>query len=149
MSRFTSPPFQKPSPFDAPRPAHPLSPPDTELEYPAQQARAMRDAQRSSPDSQAPKSERIDSGSTVTESPGSRFRRISNIAYTASNLRDVRQPRSTMKWLLVVSPPEFLSRQYGVLGHTLSSGPSSRLSQGILMPLFPTVSLIRSLVELH
>jgi len=139
MSRFTSPPFQKSSPFDASRAPHPLSPPDTELEYPAQQARAMREAQRPS-DLQVLKGERMDPNAAATESPGARFRRVSNMAYNASSIRDVRQPRSTMKWLLVVSPPEFLSRQYGALGHTLSSGPSSRLTQGILMPLFPTVS---------
>jgi hypothetical protein len=43
-------------------------------------------------------------------------------------------------------PPPSLPHDHGHLGHTLSTGPRHRLSQGLLMPLFPTV---RFIIELH
>ena len=44
------------------------------------------------------------------------------------------------RWLVLVLPPAFVAQSQGVFGTTLSSGPSSRLSQGLLMPLYPTVN---------
>lgn len=44
------------------------------------------------------------------------------------------------RWLVLVLPPAFVAQPQGAFGHTLSSGPSSRLSQGLLMPLYPTVN---------
>ena len=44
-----------------------------------------------------------------------------------------------MKWLVLVTPPASFTHEHGHLGNTLSSGPSHRLSQGILMPLYPSV----------
>ena len=44
------------------------------------------------------------------------------------------------RWLVLVLPPAFVTQSQGVFGTTLSSGPSSRLSQGLLMPLYPTVN---------
>ncbi|KAK2466239.1 hypothetical protein APHAL10511_001881 [Amanita phalloides] len=41
--------------------------------------------------------------------------------------------------LVVVVPPSILLHQYGLLGHTLSLGPSQRLAHGIVMPLYPTM----------
>jgi hypothetical protein len=73
---------------------------------------------------------------------GTPSRRVSTLAYHSSPLRDprervgIRHPR----WLVVVIPPTSLVEEHGPLGHTLTSGPSQRLSQGILMPLLPTVS---------
>jgi hypothetical protein len=72
---------------------------------------------------------------------GAPFRRVSTLAYHNSPLRDprervIRQPR----WLVVVIPPASLTQEHGLLGHTLAYGPPQRLSQGILMPLLPTVS---------
>jgi hypothetical protein len=39
----------------------------------------------------------------------------------------------------MVIPPARILEEYGQLGHTLSTGPSHRLSHGLLMPLFPSV----------
>jgi hypothetical protein len=44
------------------------------------------------------------------------------------------------RWLVLVLPPAFVSQSQRVFGTALSSGPSSRLSQGLLMPLYPTVN---------
>jgi len=57
-----------------------------------------------------------------------------------------RSRRRASRWLLLVLPPSFITETQGALGHTLSSGPSSRLSQGLLLPLYPTVN--QSLLQL-
>lgn len=44
------------------------------------------------------------------------------------------------RWLILVLPPAFITQSQGAFGSTLSSGPSSRLSQGLLIPLYPTVN---------
>lgn len=44
------------------------------------------------------------------------------------------------RWLVLVLPPSFITESQRMFGHTLSSGPSSRLSQGLLVPLYPTVN---------
>lgn len=49
--------------------------------------------------------------------------------------------RRTSRWLVLVIPPSFITESQGAFGHTLSSGPSSRLSQGLLLPLYPTVNI--------
>jgi len=68
------------------------------------------------------------------------FRRVSTLAYNSSPLRDPRdRPSGRPRWLIVVIPPASLVQDHGPLGHTLTSGPTQRLSQGILMPLQPTV----------
>jgi len=51
-----------------------------------------------------------------------------------------RSRRRASRWLVLVLPPSFIAESQGALGHTLSSGPSSRLSQGLLLPLYPTVN---------
>ncbi|KAF8639678.1 hypothetical protein AX17_000942 [Amanita inopinata Kibby_2008] len=78
--------------------------------------------------------------STTPESAGSRFRKAPSISYQHAGLRDPRD-RGTQrhKTLIIVIPPQVLSHQHGHLGHTLSLGPSHRLSQGIIMPLCPTL----------
>ena len=69
------------------------------------------------------------------------FRRVSTLAYHSSPLRDPRERFSgrQSRWLIVVIPPASLVQDHGPLGHTLTSGPAQRLSQGILMPLQPPV----------
>lgn len=70
-------------------------------------------------------------------------RRVSTLAYHNSPLRDPRE-RFTgrqSRWLIVVIPPASLVQDHGPLGHTLTSGPTQRLSQGILMPLQATVRI--------
>lgn len=76
-----------------------------------------------------------------TESPGTRFRRVSSI--NSSGLRETRERpnHGHHKSFIVVIPPAMVTQERGRLGHTLSIGPDHRLSQGILMPLFPTVSI--------
>ena len=44
------------------------------------------------------------------------------------------------RWLVLVLPPAFVTQSQGAFGTRLSSGPSSRLSQGLLIPLYPTVN---------
>jgi hypothetical protein len=73
--------------------------------------------------------------------PSVPVRRVSTLAYHNSPLRDPRE-RFTgrqSRWLIVVIPPASLVQDHGPLGHTLTSGPTQRLSQGILMPLQATV----------
>jgi hypothetical protein len=75
-------------------------------------------------------------------STGSPLRRVSTLAYHNTPLRDPRERAGIRhRWLVVVIPPASLVQEHGPLGHTLASGPSQRLSQGILMPLLPTVNL--------
>lgn len=75
-------------------------------------------------------------------SAGAPFRRVSTLAYHNSPFRELRErtPTRQSRWLIVVIPPAWLVQEHGPSGHTLASGPPQRLSQGVLMPLLPTVS---------
>lgn len=44
------------------------------------------------------------------------------------------------RWLVLVLPPAFVAQSQRIFSNTLSLGSSSRLSQGLLMPLYPTVN---------
>lgn len=139
MSRLTASPFHKPSPFEFPHPVHPISPPDTDSEVGAPVLPSVLGS------NQAMLGVEFDQATTLSagqsETPTARFKRVSTLAYHNSGHRESRE-RSTQrssKSLVVVIPPGSFSQQHGQLGHTLSSGPQSRLSNGILMPLFPTV----------
>ena len=135
MSQFTSRvPFNRPSVLDllSTRSA-PLSPPETDLEP----AIPLHE-------------EKYDSPETLVETPVARFRKVSSLAYNSGSLAN-REPRSAHKqrWLVIVVPPPSLAREPPLLGHTLSSAPVGRFSNGILMPLFPTVrfsAVVRSLL---
>jgi hypothetical protein len=142
MSRLTASPFHKPSPFEFPRPVHPISPPDTESDLGAP-------LQPTSVSTSNPVMFGVEFEQTASqlpahaaESPAARFKRVSTLAYHNSGLREPRErlAHKTSKSLVVIIPPESFSREHGQLGHTLTSGPRNRLSHGILMPLFPTVS---------
>lgn len=65
------------------------------------------------------------------------------MVYINSGTRETRDRvvNRGLKWLVVVFPPASFSREHGQFGHTLSSGSIDRLSNGVLMPLYPTVSL--------
>ncbi|KIJ70530.1 hypothetical protein HYDPIDRAFT_23631 [Hydnomerulius pinastri MD-312] len=68
-------------------------------------------------------------------------RRTSTLSYQNSNARDLRDrshARSSRNLVVVIPPPDFPLDQ-GQLGNVLSMGPRHRLSQGILMPLFPSM----------
>lgn len=75
--------------------------------------------------------------------PELQARRTSILSYQNSGYRDPndrsysRSPRN----LVVVIPPPDLPLNQGQLGNVLSTGPRHRLSQGILMPLFSSVSI--------
>lgn len=138
MSRFTASPFHKPAPFEFPR--IPFSPPETQADTNAL--------------TQMPSSLSVVGGAghieleaisglpSTTDSPGgSKFRRGPSIAYHHSGLRESREKtvQRSSKSFIVVIPPVSFTQERGQLGHTLASGPAHRLTQGILMPLFPTV----------
>lgn len=74
-------------------------------------------------------------------SAGAPFRRVSTLAYHNSPFRELRERTTTRqsRWLIVVIPPAWLVQEHGPFGHTLASGPPQRLSQGVLMPLLPTM----------
>ncbi|KAF9055323.1 hypothetical protein BDZ89DRAFT_1125088 [Hymenopellis radicata] len=133
MSRLTASPFVKPSPLDFGR--RPLTPPETTVN---EHAHSISVA--GVPEQQRP-SDAESVASALAQDPGARFRRVSSLAYHSSGLRDARErsaQKSFKSFIIVTPPPSFLN-EYGPLGHTLSSGPSHRLSQGLLMPLFPTM----------
>ncbi|KAF8655225.1 hypothetical protein AX16_003132 [Volvariella volvacea WC 439] len=139
MSRFTAPAFHR-SPFQFPR--APLSPPDTNNESvgPAQVPPSLSvvgggvDPRHVETDTQ--------SGLPITlETHTSKLRRGPSIAYHSTGLRESREKtvqRSPRTFVIVIPPARF-TQERGQLGHTLAIGPAHRLSQGILMPLFPTM----------
>ena len=141
MSHLLRNPYNKPSPFDLPRAAQPLTPPDTDSEF-------LGHPFRSAP---VPGTDALDSDpilpqASAVETSTPYYRRQPSVSYIHSGLRDYGRERtaqrSLIKWLVVVIPPDSFTREHGHLGQTLSSGSPDRLSQGILMPLFPTVRLI-------
>lgn len=151
MSHLTASPFHKPSPYEFPRGVHPISPPDTDSEVgaplhvqsvPSVGVNSVMfgvefDHQPTHPQAQA-------------ESPAARFRRVSTLAYNSGqrNQRE-RSASRTSKVLVIVIPPKSLSREHGQLGQTLSSGPQSRLAQGVLLPLQPSVSSLSFPIEYY
>jgi hypothetical protein len=145
MSHLTASPFHKPSFHEFPRPVHPLSPPDTDSELGAP-------LQHTSMSESNPVVFGVEFDQTTSqlpaqaEPPAARFKRVSTLAYHNSGLREPRERSNHRgsKPLVVIIPPAYFSQEHGQLGHTLSSGPPNRLSHGTLMPLFPTVRLIRS-----
>ncbi|KAF8592349.1 hypothetical protein K439DRAFT_1610171 [Ramaria rubella] len=130
MSRLISrAPFNRPPVLDAlPTRPVPLSPPETETEPVANMPNE---------DNYVPP----EFQQATTESPMARFRRVSTVAYNSSTLsnREGRISQKQSRWLVMVMPPASLTREPPVLGHTLSSAPAGRFSNGILMPLFPTL----------
>ncbi|KAI0352953.1 hypothetical protein OH77DRAFT_1428075 [Trametes cingulata] len=124
--------------FDFPRPVHPLTPPDTDYETQSHQAanpQAMAGLETEPlPSQQHP---------SMTDSPyASLHRKRSSVTYVNSGLRESRERvvQRGLRWLVVVLPPVSFTREHGHLGHTLSSGPTRRLSNGLLMPLYPTLN---------
>ena len=146
MSHLTAPmPHQghqapKPYLYDLPRPSHPLTPPDTDYETPSNQAPPAPNMTGLELDPLPPHMP------STLDSPyaspyGSLHRKKSSVTYVHSGLREARERvvQRGLRWLVVVVPPASFTGEHGHLGHTLSSGPSRRLSSGLLMPLYPTV----------
>ena len=76
----------------------------------------------------------------LSETPTRMPNRIttSTLGYNQPGREHSRQRAS--RWLVLILPPSFITGSQKSFGHTLSSGPSSRLSQGLLLPLYPTVN---------
>ena len=132
MSRLTASPFHKPSPFD-----FLPSPPETHS-----------DTLTGLPPHMLPQNLAVhDLGITDSALPGpspdtpSRGKRSSSIPFHSATFREVKDRGSqrTGKSLIIVVPPSTLIQEHGQHGHTLSNGPYHRLSQGVVMPLFPSV----------
>jgi hypothetical protein len=140
MSRLTTSPFHKPSPFTFPR--QPISPPETLLTdntYPPVTVHpATNTEHRDREEEHIPL--HVNHASIPSSSSHPRVGRPS-ISYQNSGFREPpnRPVHRSYRFFVVVIPPSRLINEHGQLGHTLTSGPSHRLSQGIIMPLFPTV----------
>ncbi|KAG1755657.1 hypothetical protein EDB19DRAFT_1956059 [Suillus lakei] len=137
MSQFTSHPYHTMPAIRPSRNNHsfPLSPPETEQEsLPAQLPPASLVAG-------AELEQLAHSALGFPERSKFQSRRTSTLSYQNSGVRDNRDrtPSRGSKSLIVVLPPPDFPVDHGQLGNVLSMGPRHRLSQGILMPLFPTM----------
>lgn len=160
MSRLTASPFHRPSPFEFPRAvqsasqpaAQPISPPETNDDFvgPAHLTSSMSAPMPALSVSPAVHGGELDRDFQLSgaDSASGRFRtRVSTLAYHSTGILESRErtvQRNSKSFIIVLPPSTFL-QDHGQLGHTLSSGPRHRLSQGILMPLFPTVWCIVTL----
>ncbi|KAJ3515117.1 hypothetical protein NLJ89_g1963 [Agrocybe chaxingu] len=139
MSRLTASPFHKPSPFVFPPIQAPPSPPETHSD-------TIALGPQTGPPLHPFGSQDyiLNEASLATGSPdtsGSRFKRGSSLPYHSSGIRDNKDratPRSA-KALVIIIPPSPLVQDYSRLGHASHIGASNRLSQGVVMPLFPTL----------
>lgn len=134
MSR---PPFARPNPF------FPPSPPETTSEF-IQSARVPMPVPVPAPYSvPLDLSDQPDASfhSMNSDPYNSRPKKSSSLSYNNSTIRESRERtvQRALKSFIIVIPPPFLIAEHGQFGATLSSGPSHRLSQGVLMPLFPTM----------
>ncbi|CAL1700668.1 unnamed protein product [Somion occarium] len=129
----------KSSLFEGPRFGQPLTPPDTDVDYSNHLHASGQTSMGLGIDVDPPPSHISPS---ATEVPLNHQPRKPSVAYINSGLRESRERtiHRGLKWLVVVVPPPSFAQEHGHLGHTLSTGPTHRLSQGILMPLFPTMS---------
>ncbi|KAG0709669.1 hypothetical protein DFH29DRAFT_9819 [Suillus ampliporus] len=137
MSHFTGHPYHTMPAIHLSRNNHtlPLSPPETDQESfhaqlpPTSLAAGEELEQLAHPASGFPERSRIVP------------RRTSTLSYQNSGVRDNRDRNLSRgsKSLIVVLPPPDFPLDHGQLGNALSMGPRHRLSQGILIPLFPTM----------
>jgi hypothetical protein len=119
---------------------HPLSPPDTEISSQIDIRRpSLAQSDRTFTLPAIPATPEIQ-----RESAGARFRRVAGIPTTQSGSREFRgASRPQTRWLLVLMPPAHLTTELSV-GHR-SPG---RIVDGLLIPLFPTVSHFHSVSAL-
>ncbi|KAH9482690.1 hypothetical protein JR316_0004790 [Psilocybe cubensis] len=136
MSRLTASPFHKPSPFEFPR--GPLSPPDTNTDtvvgsgliLPASNHPAVQD------------SGSLDTGIQSAHDSPLRGKKSSSIPYHNTSFRESKEraiQRNNVKSLIIVMPPSTLLQGYGPRGQTVTNGPFHRLTQGIVMPILPSM----------
>ncbi|KAI0340933.1 hypothetical protein BDW22DRAFT_1359781 [Trametopsis cervina] len=131
MAHLLNNPFQKP--FEFPRPGPLLTPPETEPEYQAQGSHLSTSITNGLGIELEPSYRAV----SATEVPISR-----KLQYIHSGPREARERtvQRSVRWLVVVTPPLSFAQEHGHFGHTLSVGSPSRLSQGVLMPLYQTMS---------
>lgn len=82
---------------------------------------------------------------TNPESAGTRLRKPLSTPYHSSSLRDNNNKEKGQRFgkpLIIVIPPPTLVYDHGHVTHTLSNGPFHRLSEGVAMPLFPSVRTV-------
>ena len=109
----------------------PLSPPETDQESFHAQACLVAGAELE---------QLAHSASGLPERSKMQSRRTSTLTYQNSGVRDNRDrtlSRGSKNLIVVLPPPDF-PLDHGQRGN-VSIGPRHRLSQGVLMPLFPTV----------
>ncbi|OAX43463.1 hypothetical protein K503DRAFT_853260 [Rhizopogon vinicolor AM-OR11-026] len=133
---FTGHPYHTMPAMRPPRNNHPLplSPPETDQESFHVQVPAALVAD-------AELDQLAHSTSALHERSKIQYRKTSALAYQNSGVRDNRDRALARgpKNLIVVLPPPNFPLDHGQLGNVLSMGPRHRLSQGILMPLLPTM----------
>ncbi|KAG2348944.1 hypothetical protein BDR05DRAFT_986577 [Suillus weaverae] len=137
MAHFASHPYHTMPAIHSSRNNHPfpLSPPETDQEsLPVQLPPASLVAG-------AELEQLAHSALSFPERSKFQSRRTSTLSYQNSGVRDNRDrtPSRASKSLIVILPPADFPVDHGQLGNVLSMGPRHRLSQGILMPLFPTM----------
>ncbi|GJE84845.1 hypothetical protein PsYK624_009210 [Phanerochaete sordida] len=142
MSHLTANPFQKH--YEFPRPGPLLTPPETEPEFPSQSLPSgLPSSSQPMPNGLGieldPSSTPRGRSSPVPDLP---LRKVSSLQYINTGPREARErtEKRGMRWLVVVVPPASFGQEHGHLGHTLSVGSQDRLSQGILMPLYTTMT---------
>ncbi|KAJ8456726.1 hypothetical protein ONZ45_g18603 [Pleurotus djamor] len=140
MAHPTSAPFARHSGLPDYPQRHPLSPPETTADSPATAIATPATVPSHLASRNALDHEEL--AARLSDSPSARFRRVSTLTYNAPTVRDNRErtlQSRPPKPLVIVIPPPTILHEHGQFGHTLSQGPLHRLSQGILMPLFPTI----------
>ncbi|KAG6854817.1 hypothetical protein C0991_001244 [Blastosporella zonata] len=140
MSRATGT-FHKPSPFQFPR--APLSPPDTNVDAIGPSLMPYTATHLGSHELRPNETElpHARSAPAPGDAAAARFKKISSIAYQSSGIKESRErtPQRAPRGFVIIIPPNSLIQEHGQLGNTLASGPRHRLSNGLLMPLFPTM----------
>lgn len=141
MSRLTSSPFRKPIPFEFPR-TLPVTPPETNSDSAGPSGLMHEPTISVAGGIEALQSESDFLHFHGTDSMGTRPRRGPSLPYHSSGIREAKERtvQRSLKSFIIVVPPSILLQEHGQLGHTLSLGPRHRLAQGMLMPIFPTVS---------
>lgn len=142
MSRLTASPFHKPKPFEFPRglPSPPETNPDMFSAAVPLVSSAPANTGQEFTTGDAPHSVGANG-----ETPTSRLRKSSSIPYHSSPGFRENKDRSSQrvsKALIIVIPPSTLLQEHG-RNVMLTSGPYHRLSQGIVMPLLPSVRYVR------
>lgn len=126
-----------------PRTKAPISPPETERSAPAHATLDRNAVDHHVP----PMADAAEGNSPEDNTPYMRHtRRAPSIHYNQPHSVTGRSyAQRGPRWLVVVMPPSSLNVE-PALGHTLAMGPPGRFQSGILMPLFPTVWTISTLI---